>query len=287
LTQNTWNSFNILQWLVLELLMDFYILRDSNLYFTHQASSTQYTSSTTDFIDSHHICKLWPPLGPTVPCSNWITLVVDGLAPHDFLNVFLLPQLLPARHDAELKPQRVVQIREGMVLDLLQLYASYVPSGLVMLADMLLLSGTATRFVGSTAKYSLEHYQQQAWHLSLHWTGQSCSCLQATFRAQNLMVKTRYLKLRQWCSSLSFPVLHLFCHMDALAGVRHSCTFAIFCQLPVRSVVCCRHGITVTWMDGEVLHLIPWRGERELDQYLVPTHLLCSKSTKEEGKQKI
>jgi hypothetical protein len=95
--------------------MDFYILRDSNLYFTHQASSTKYTSSTTDFTDSHHICKLWPPLGPTVPCSNWITLVVDGLAPDDFLNVFLLSQVLPARHDAELKPQRVVQIREGMV----------------------------------------------------------------------------------------------------------------------------------------------------------------------------
>jgi hypothetical protein len=198
--------------------MDFYILRDSNLYFTHKASSAKYTSSTTDFTDSHHICKLWAPLGPTVPCSNWITLVVDGLAPDDFLNVFLSPQLLPARHDAELKPQRVVQIREGMVLDLLQLYSLYVPSGngLVMLADMLLLSRTAIRFAGSTAKYSHEHYLHQAWHLSLHWTGQSCSCLQATFRAQKLMVKTRYL--RQWCSSLSFPVLHLFCHMNALAG---------------------------------------------------------------------
>jgi len=288
LTQNTWNSFNILQWLVLELQMDFYILRDSNLYFTHQASSAKYTSSTTDFTDSHHIYKLWAPLGPTVPCSNWITLVVDGLAPDDFLNVFLSPELLPARCDAELKPQRVVQIREGMVLDLLQLYYSYVPSGsgLVMLADMLLLSGTATRFVGSTAKYSHEHYLQQAWHLSLHWTGWSCSCLQATLRAQNLMVKTRYLKLRQWCSSLSFPVLHLFSHMDALAGVWHSCTFSVFCQLLVRSVVCCRHGITVTWMDGEVVHLIPWRGERELDQYLVPTHPLCVVRVKKKKKNR-
>jgi len=133
---------------------------------------------------------------------------VDGLAPDDFLNVFLLPQLLPARHDAELRPQRVVQIREGLVLDLLQLYSSYVPSdsGLVMLADMLLLSGTATRFAGSTAKYSHEHYLQQAWHLSLHWTGRSCSCLQAIFRAQNLIEEywvgiqnyTKPCKLSRW-----------------------------------------------------------------------------------------